>query len=61
MAVFKNDGNSPDEIERLITSVSQSNIVSKHSSSSDVGIGSSSQDFCVLFITIVHTKSIETG
>ena len=61
MAVLKNDGNSPDERDILITSVSEGNIGSNHSSRSDVGIGSSSQVFGALFITIVRTKSIETG
>ena len=39
MAVSKNDMNSQDEREILITSVSEGNVGSKHSSNSDVGIG----------------------
>ena len=51
----------PQMRDILITSVSEGNIGSKNSSSSDVGNGSSSHDFGALFIMTVHTKSIETG
>jgi len=54
MKVLKNNGDSPDERVILINLVSEGNIGSKHSSSSDAGIGSSSQDFGALFITIVR-------
>ena len=37
----KNDGNSQNEREVLVTSVNDANTGSKHSSSNDVGIGSS--------------------
>ena len=59
MTVLKNDGNSTDERDILITLVSEGNIGTKLSRSIGVIIESSSQYFGAFIITSFLTSSID--